>query len=118
VDEFLRTVDDEPCVTIAGHSLGGACATICALDVARRSIKVRVRCVTFGAPPAGNESFCEEFRRRVPTSHRVVHPHDPAVYLDRLRIHRHAGQPVLLRSASVPARCTPHHIETYIRCLR
>lgn len=68
-------------VTTVGHSLGGSCASICALDLAR-NIDVNVQCVTFGAPPTGNMIFCREFARHVPRSLRVVNTGDPAPLLE------------------------------------
>lgn len=59
-------------VTATGHSLGGALAILCAVDVQYNfSNKVAaINVYTFGAPRVGNEGFRESFNRRVPDSYR------------------------------------------------
>ena len=66
----------------AGHSLGGALATLCAFDVAA-AIKeagaraaggkaIDVSCYTFGAPRTGNRAFCHEFNALVPNCWGII----------------------------------------------
>jgi hypothetical protein len=64
-------------VIFCGHSLGGALATIAALDLTSfenaQSLRLssdRVMVVTFGSPRVGNHSFCSAYRRHVPFSFR------------------------------------------------
>ena len=49
----------------AGHSLGGALATLAAYDLkgvaAKHNLDVQVSCYTFGAPRVGNHAFAEDF---------------------------------------------------------
>jgi predicted lipase len=72
VHDYIRS-NPISTVTITGHSLGGALATLCAIDVQYNfSQKVAVEVYTFGAPKVGNEGFQESFNRRVPNSYRFV----------------------------------------------
>ena len=59
--EMLR-VNPRARVYLAGHSLGGAAATIAGarlLDLGLASAQIEV--ITFGAPPVGNAAFAEKF---------------------------------------------------------
>ena len=55
-----------PYLVIAGHSLGGALATLAAYDVARiakeNGHEHAVTCITFGAPRTGNHAFAADFQ--------------------------------------------------------
>lgn len=58
-------------VIITGHSLGGALATLCALDI-EYNFGVKPKCVVFGCPRVGNLHFKRSFNRRVPNLTRVI----------------------------------------------
>ena len=76
--EILKRVRAFPAATrvvACGHSLGGALATLCAFDLACQGVR-GVECVTFGAPPLGDELFAAAFVARVPDSTRVVTTYD------------------------------------------
>ena len=67
-------------ILITGHSLGGALASLCAVDFSQSldsDQSKKIRCVTFGAPKPGDSKFCSVFRKKVPNSHRLVLPYDP-----------------------------------------
>ena len=69
-------------VTLAGHSLGGALATLCAFDiaaavkeagaVAESGRAIDVCCYTFGAPRTGNRAFRNEFNELVPNCWGII----------------------------------------------
>jgi hypothetical protein len=72
IHDYIRS-NPVSTVTVTGHSLGGALATLCAIDVQYNfSSKVTVEAYTFGAPKVGNEGFQESFNRRIPNSYRFV----------------------------------------------
>lgn len=54
-------------VFITGHSLGGALATLCAYELAKRGGAARqcqqLTLYTFGAPRVGNKVFADEYNR-------------------------------------------------------
>lgn len=62
---------------ITGHSLGGAIATLCAVDLQYNfGQKVAIEVYTFGSPRAGNDAFSDSYNRRVPGTWRVVNGWD------------------------------------------
>ncbi|MEL6135893.1 MAG: lipase family protein [Cyanobacteria bacterium J06626_23] len=67
---------------ITGHSLGGALAYLCGLDL-QYNFDLGVQVYTFGAPKVGNEAFVESYNRRVPNTWRVVHGWDIVSKLPR-----------------------------------
>lgn len=65
-------------VICCGHSLGGALATICALDVETNlEDDYDVYCVTFGSPRVGGKHFTRLFDTEVKNSYRLVDANDP-----------------------------------------
>ena len=60
---------------IEGHSLGGALATLAALEI-RMAIpdhtKLDISCYTFGAPRTGNHAFAREYNKAVPDTWGVI----------------------------------------------
>lgn len=71
-------------VTVTGHSLGGALATLCAVDIQYNFLdKFGINTYTFGSPRVGNTGFRESFNRRVPDSYRFVYGMDAVPALPR-----------------------------------
>jgi pimeloyl-ACP methyl ester carboxylesterase len=67
-------------IIVCGHSLGGAMATVAALDLACRLDPIdaaKLVCITFGAPQVGDGLFVEAFNAKVPLSLRVATVYDP-----------------------------------------
>jgi hypothetical protein len=67
-------------IIVCGHSLGGALATVAALDLACRldpADAAKLACITFGAPHVGDGQFVQAFNARVPLSLRVATVYDP-----------------------------------------
>jgi triacylglycerol lipase len=114
---------DISAVMVTGHSLGGALATLCVLDVQYNfSSQVSVEMYTFGAPKVGNKGFQESFDRRVPNSYRVVNGMDIVPALPRWwQGYRHVntevrvGQRFSLQFLS--QRFKDHAIDRYIDLL-
>lgn len=52
---------------ICGHSLGGALANLCALDMKNNPIDnlTLIECVTFGQPRVGNKKFAKECNKKI-----------------------------------------------------
>jgi predicted lipase len=111
-------------VVATGHSLGGALANLCAVDIQYNfSDKVTVEAYTYGAPKVGNDGFRNSYNERVPNSYRIVHGMDIVPELPRwwqgyrsvdkeLRI----GQRFSLNFIS--QRVKDHAIDRYIAVLK
>jgi triacylglycerol lipase len=102
---------------LTGHSLGGALATIAALDAAHHTHYRQIRVCTFGSPKVGDERFAAAFVRAVPVSVRIANVHDMVVAFppSRLRyVHVRKAELVDFR-ASGPLR--NHHIRSYASAL-
>ena len=79
-----------------GHSLGGALATLCALDVQYNFPDKQVSCYTFGSPKVGNSYFKDSFNKRVPQTYRFVNSADtvpalPPGGFEHVGIFQHIG---------------------------
>jgi len=64
-------------VVAAGHSLGGALATLAAFDIRRHLLdnmesNAEVVCYTFAAPRTGNHAFAREYNVMVPDTWSVI----------------------------------------------
>ncbi|KAJ8499122.1 hypothetical protein OPV22_009674 [Ensete ventricosum] len=73
-------------IIVTGHSLGGALASFCALDLTVNHGVELIQLMTFGQPRIGNAAFASYFNKFVPDAVRVTHendivPHLPPYYL-------------------------------------
>ncbi|XP_078440513.1 lipase-like isoform X2 [Wolffia australiana] len=68
-------------IMVTGHSMGGAMASFCALDLTVNLGEVNVQLMTFGQPRIGNAAFVSYFKMHVPKSIRVVNDHDMVPHL-------------------------------------
>lgn len=69
VREYIHNIVKESPVKkvfVFGHSMGGAVAVLCALDIQYNFKDVDVGCFTIGTPRIGNEYFKKSFERRLP----------------------------------------------------
>jgi len=77
-------------VYITGHSLGGALATLCAVDLKISfGIKANIFLYTFGTPRVGNQAFAQYCNALTNENWRLVHYADlvPQLPLQRLKFH-------------------------------
>jgi predicted lipase len=91
-------IDPELPLYLTGHSLGGALATITAMDLARRfpSLAERIRLYTYAAPRVGDATFAESFRQLVPNAYRVANVADTVPLVPSTKMGRgfaHVGEP-------------------------
>ncbi|KAF6999723.1 hypothetical protein CFC21_015702 [Triticum aestivum] len=68
-------------IIVTGHSMGGAMASFCALDLAISLGSDTVHLMTFGQPRIGNAAFASYFEQYVPSAIRVTHEHDIVPHL-------------------------------------
>jgi len=66
---------DRLCAPTTGHSLGGALATLAAIDL-RKAVPdpahLDLSCYTFGAPRTGNHAFAHEYNELVPDTWGII----------------------------------------------
>jgi predicted lipase len=70
-------------IVVTGHSLGGALAAICALDLVLSDITTgeNLELITFGEPRVGNAEYAAAMDKYVPQSYRVVNKRDLVPHL-------------------------------------
>ncbi|KAK6781129.1 hypothetical protein RDI58_023313 [Solanum bulbocastanum] len=87
-------------VYVTGHSLGGALATLLALELSSSQLAkhgaIRVTMYNFGSPRVGNKKFSEVYNEKVKDSWRVVNHRDIIPTVPRLMGYCHVTQPVYL----------------------
>jgi len=83
----------KPCY-VSGHSLGGAIATLAALDAALNlpELRPQLRLYTYASPRVGDVAFANAFQQQVPNSYRIVNLADvvplvPPTQLDGPYVH-------------------------------
>ncbi len=114
-----------PRVIVTGHSLGGAIATLCAVDI-QYNFESKISSIelySFGAPRVGNRNFQDSFNRRVPQSYRFIYGMDMVPALPRpWQGYVHTDQEYRLGSRFgwqfLSRRFTDHKIDNYIEALR
>ncbi|KMZ69273.1 Lipase [Zostera marina] len=68
-------------IIVTGHSMGGAMATFCALDLTINNGMDDVQLMTFGQPRVGNAAFASHFSQHVPNTFRVTNNNDMVPHL-------------------------------------
>ncbi|PIN14365.1 Triacylglycerol lipase [Handroanthus impetiginosus] len=66
---------------VTGHSMGGAMAAFCGLDLRLSLGEQNVHVMTFGQPRIGNAAFASYYSKVVPNTIRVTHEHDIVPHL-------------------------------------
>lgn len=92
-------------VYVTGHSLGGALATLLALELSSSQLAKRaaisVTMYNFGSPRVGNKRFAEVYNEKVKDSWRVVNHRDIIPTVPRLMGYCHVAQPVYLAAGDL-----------------
>ena len=78
-------------VICTGHSLGGALATLCALDIQSNVSAKTVYCYTYGSPKVGNAQFAAAYNKQVSHTFRFVNASDMVPSLPP-GLYEHIGQ--------------------------
>ncbi|CAA7022964.1 unnamed protein product [Microthlaspi erraticum] len=97
--------EDKWHVYVTGHSLGGALATLLAIELASSQLAKRgaitVTMYNFGSPRVGNKKFSEVYNQKVKDSWRVVNHRDIIPTVPRLMGYCHVAHPVYLAAGDV-----------------
>ena len=105
VDAFAKLSFPRPVssVTICGHSLGGALATLLALDVAANTAFNHPTVYTYGSPRTGDSLFASTYDQVVTNSYRIANRLDIVPALPPPIDYDHVLNPFEL----IPVRLTP-----------
>jgi predicted lipase len=103
-------------IYVTGHSLGGALAVLCGLDLARNSpVKVVPEVHTFAGPRAGNAEFASNVAQLIPVYRRVVNFMDVVPQVPVPPLYEHFGQEVAVQGGFRPLDVAyAHHLTTYL----
>ncbi|WP_235680189.1 lipase family protein [Paenibacillus albicereus] len=82
--ELLERTGARKPLFLTGHSLGGALATLAALDLAKNGPGRNPIVYTFAAPRVGDSEFAESYAKAVPRSFRLANSNDIVTYLPPL----------------------------------
>ena len=107
-------------LTVCGHSLGGAVATLLALDIAANDTSVpRPTVYTYASPRTGNASFVDTYNQVVPNTCRVANRLDIVPKVPLPPEYQHvAGLFELNPKLSVkPDILCEHHLTTYMNLI-
>ena len=113
VDQLAKLSFPQPVdsVTICGHSLGGALATLLALDVAANTAFTNPAVYTYGSPRTGDSLFAATFDQVVTNSWRVANRLDIVPALPPPLDYEHVLNPVEL----IPVRLLPWPPKTLVK---
>lgn len=103
-------------VVVCGHSLGGALATLAALDLATKGAAVQL--YSFGAPAVGDAPFVKTFNARVPVAIRVYNPYDPVPRSLSSQFMHVKGHYAVTTLTSDLVPTTAHALSTYQKAVR
>ena len=112
-------------LTICGHSLGGALATLLALDVAANTNFESPTVYTYASPRTGDQSFAKTYNHVVPNTFRIANRVDLVPKLPLPPLYEHtAGFYELNPVKLIPPRCLikcefgcEHHMTSYLHLL-
>eukprot|EP00929_Paragymnodinium_shiwhaense_P070630 TRINITY_DN35773_c0_g1_i2.p1 TRINITY_DN35773_c0_g1~~TRINITY_DN35773_c0_g1_i2.p1 ORF type:complete len:457 (-),score=107.33 TRINITY_DN35773_c0_g1_i2:343-1713(-) len=105
-DRTLGSIESLGCkvVQVVGYALGGAVATLGAMDLASLRRVPRVKLWTYGSPRVGNKQFAQTFAQltvaedSILTSWRIVHHKDPVVEELPPKAYQHVPQEIYYNS--------------------
>lgn len=119
-DKNIRFHDDidyinENCqIILAGHSLGGAIATLAGCYFTDLGIKKEnLNIYTFGAPPVGCDEFSQNYGKRVEL-YRIVNENDIVPKIDKITNLRHFGKEIILESNDNEIHSCDNYIDNLI----
>jgi hypothetical protein len=124
---FPKPVTATTSVTICGHSLGGALATLLALDVAANTIFKNPTVYTYASPRTGDSAFTAFYSHMVPDTHRVANRMDLVPKLPMPPLYDHVSTPFELNPVLMtpwppkvlvkPTLACEHILDTYLYLL-
>lgn len=101
-------------IILAGHSLGGALATLAGCYLTELGLrKENMEVYTFGAPPVGTLDFCNYFTPKL-SLFRIFNEHDVVPKFDAITNLHHIGENILLPSNNGEVHACGGYIDNLI----
>ena len=88
-------------IHISGHSLGGALAYVCAVDIHSTTKNKNIKVFTIGAPRPGNKAFADYFSKNIPFAVRYINKGDIITKLPLHSKFKHVQDPVCLNEGKL-----------------
>jgi len=103
-------------LTICGHSLGSALATMLAIDVAVNTPYKQPTLITFASPRVGDPHFANSFNSAVPECYRIANRMDIVTHLPLPPLYVHVGNDTDLNPGNTVKNTLEcqHSMETYM----
>lgn len=99
-------------VTVCGHSLGGALATLLTLDVGLNTSCRAPAAYTYASPRTGDHMFANSYNAAIPSSYRIANRQDPVPKLPPI-----LPLPYEHVNAEWELNSPPHKIDATIACM-
>lgn len=125
--KFPKPVSATTSVTVCGHSLGGALATLLGLDVAVNTIFKNPTVYTYASPRTGDSSFTAFYDHMVPNTIRVANRMDLVPKLPMPPLYDHVSTPSEVNPVQMlplppkvlvkPTLACQHILDTYLYLL-
>jgi hypothetical protein len=125
--KFPKPVSATTSVTVCGHSLGGALATLLGLDVAVNTIFKNPTVYTYASPRTGDSAFTAYYDHMVPNTIRVANRMDLVPKLPMPPLYDHVSTPSELNPVQMlplppkvlvkPTLACEHILDTYLYLL-
>jgi hypothetical protein len=125
--KFPKPVSATTSVTVCGHSLGGALATLLGLDVAVNTIFKNPTVYTYASPRTGDSAFTAFYDHMVPNTIRVANRMDLVPKLPMPPLYDHVSTPSELNPVQMlplppkvlvkPTLACQHILDTYLYLL-
>ncbi|KAI8109047.1 hypothetical protein M9435_005463 [Picochlorum sp. BPE23] len=122
VQSFLssrrKDTSDEIKIHISGHSLGGALASLCAIDVytllqaENLSATDCISVYTFGQPRVGNRAFAVDYDAKIRNHFSVIHDQDPVVRIPKGNYKRNGARIIINQKGDLIVN--PTFLETHL----
>jgi len=112
--EKIENIDHDVQIILAGHSLGGAIATLAGCYLYERGVaKENLEIYTFGAPPVGTKEFTNFYKDKL-NIYRVVNENYVVPKLDKITKLCHIGKEILLPSDNGEVHACKGYIDNII----
>ena len=115
--EFIENSESQPAkVYLTGHSLGGALASLCAIDIMNayddRRDALDLTVYTYGQPRVGNKAFGMDYNNKVTNHFSVVNDQDPVSRIPKGNYKRNGSRVIINQNGDLIAEPTALEMHT------